>query len=197
MCGNDFWCELSPSQSSRVLLNLLYFWWESALIAVHSSLKVLLSLKTGESGISHALWGDSQSHSSSESSHAHCARERDRGNTSRAGPAPAGAEQQTFAHGDLHVHLHSRRPLVSWTYPWMSLLHSLFRAENFVLFYFGAPDSVLDFHPDHKNVLLVSPCSGHGFKVAFQFTVFFVRSHFANSVSRGGCESSQSLIICT
>ncbi len=56
----------------------------------------------------------------------------------------------------------------------MSLLHSLFRAENFVLFYFGAPDSVLDFHPEHKNVLLVSPCSGHGFKVVFFFFLSFL-----------------------
>jgi len=23
---------------------------------------------------------------------------------------------------------------------------------------------LIDYHPDHRNVLLVSPCSGHGFK---------------------------------
>jgi glycine/D-amino acid oxidase-like deaminating enzyme len=25
---------------------------------------------------------------------------------------------------------------------------------------------VIDWHPDHDNVLIVSPCSGHGFKFA-------------------------------
>ncbi|MFN2624192.1 MAG: FAD-dependent oxidoreductase [Chthoniobacterales bacterium] len=32
--------------------------------------------------------------------------------------------------------------------------------------YTSTPDSgfIIDFHPDHPNVLVVSPCSGHGFK---------------------------------
>ncbi len=32
--------------------------------------------------------------------------------------------------------------------------------------YTSTPDSrfVIDFHPDHKNVIIASPCSGHGFK---------------------------------
>jgi sarcosine oxidase len=27
-------------------------------------------------------------------------------------------------------------------------------------------DFLIDFHPDHSRVILVSPCSGHGFKFA-------------------------------
>ena len=32
--------------------------------------------------------------------------------------------------------------------------------------YTNAPDDhfIIDFHPDHRNVLIVSACSGHGFK---------------------------------
>ena len=40
--------------------------------------------------------------------------------------------------------------------------------DSAVCLYTNAPDShfVLDFHPDHANVLIASPCSGHGFKFA-------------------------------
>jgi sarcosine oxidase len=41
-------------------------------------------------------------------------------------------------------------------------------AGSAVCLYTNTPDShfVLDWHPDHPNVLIVSPCSGHGFKFA-------------------------------
>jgi hypothetical protein len=32
-------------------------------------------------------------------------------------------------------------------------------------------DSLIDFHPQHKNVILVSPCSGHGFKVNYTLII--------------------------
>ena len=40
--------------------------------------------------------------------------------------------------------------------------------DSAVCLYSNAPDShfVLDFHPGHANVLIASPCSGHGFKFA-------------------------------
>ena len=32
--------------------------------------------------------------------------------------------------------------------------------------YTNTPDKefIIDFHPEHSNVLILSPCSGHGFK---------------------------------
>ena len=35
-----------------------------------------------------------------------------------------------------------------------------------VCLYTSTPDSrfVIDFHPEHPNILILSPCSGHGFK---------------------------------
>jgi sarcosine oxidase len=38
--------------------------------------------------------------------------------------------------------------------------------ESAVCLYTNTPDEhfLIDFHPDHRNVLVVSPCSGHGFK---------------------------------
>lgn len=40
--------------------------------------------------------------------------------------------------------------------------------DSAVCLYTNTPDRhfVLDWHPDHDNVLIVSPCSGHGFKFA-------------------------------
>jgi glycine/D-amino acid oxidase-like deaminating enzyme len=40
--------------------------------------------------------------------------------------------------------------------------------EAQVCLYTNSPDEhfILDRHPEHPNVLLVSPCSGHGFKFA-------------------------------
>ena len=34
--------------------------------------------------------------------------------------------------------------------------------------YTNTPDGhfIIDFHPNHRNVMIVSPCSGHGFKFA-------------------------------
>ena len=35
-----------------------------------------------------------------------------------------------------------------------------------VCMYTNTPDEnfIIDFHPEHKNILIASPCSGHGFK---------------------------------
>jgi glycine/D-amino acid oxidase-like deaminating enzyme len=40
--------------------------------------------------------------------------------------------------------------------------------DSAVCLYTNTPDRhfVIDWHPDHDNVLIVSPCSGHGFKFA-------------------------------
>jgi sarcosine oxidase len=40
--------------------------------------------------------------------------------------------------------------------------------ENGVCIFTNTPDHdfIIDFHPDHRQVLISSPCSGHGFKFA-------------------------------
>jgi len=50
---------------------------------------------------------------------------------------------------------------------WMPAANGRF-ARAMVCMYANTPDShfVLDFHPDHPQVLVASPCSGHGFKFA-------------------------------
>ena len=38
--------------------------------------------------------------------------------------------------------------------------------DHAVCMYTNTPDRefIIDFHPNYKNVLVISPCSGHGFK---------------------------------
>jgi glycine/D-amino acid oxidase-like deaminating enzyme len=66
---------------------------------------------------------------------------------------------------DRHVTVEDERPVRNFVRDHIPLLDGEVLSSVTCL-YTNTPDGhfLLDFHPRHRNVLLVSPCSGHGFK---------------------------------
>lgn len=57
-----------------------------------------------------------------------------------------------------------KQKMLSVAHKYLNLIGSVVKAE--VCMYTNTPDHhfVIDYHPDNKNIIIASPCSGHGFK---------------------------------